>query len=275
MLEEKSMNVMEYVSKNECPEALIEFINERLEGGATLKELCAPWVDLENATSSQALKNAQDSLSRLLKKHGYIRANQSRKSPYIKSETNKQINKKEDVNVINEETKSRRGRKSKKELEELKHKEIMERINNDYPLGVFNNAQLFERVYEAALATKQGELVSIGPRLSPAAKEAAEWFENEYPHFPMYLIVDALSREFNQHIAQIKNYKETQLNIEKAVGGVKEKKQKVMRITAESNNYLKKIATNFPKFNASDVINLALITYKDYLIEQNKLRNNA
>ena len=84
-----------------------------------------------------------------------------------------------------DETVVRKGRKSKRQKQ-------LEEFNNKYPIGWLNRSQLLEKVDDAYISMRNDELVSIGPRLTPSALEAIEWFETEYAYLPIYLILDAL-----------------------------------------------------------------------------------
>ena len=157
-----------------------------------------------------------------------------------------------------DETVVRKGRKSKRQKQ-------LEEFNNKYPIGWLNRSQLLEKVDDAYISMRNDELVSIGPRLTPSALEAIEWFETEYAYLPIYLILDALIREFYMNINAIKSYEFTADNIVKATEYGVEKKQKVIKISKTCDSYLTELSRQFPKFNKSDVVNLVLITYKNYL----------
>lgn len=157
-----------------------------------------------------------------------------------------------------DETVVRKGRKSKRQKQ-------LEEFNNKYPIGWLNRSQLLEKVDDAYISMRNDELVSIGPRLTPSALEAIEWFETEYAYLPIYLILDALIHEFYANIKSIKSYELTVDNIVKATEYGVEKKQKVIKISKVCDSYLTKLSREFPKFNKSDVVNLVLITYKNYL----------
>ena len=157
-----------------------------------------------------------------------------------------------------DQTAVRKGRKSKRQKQ-------LEEFNNKYPIGWLNRSQLLEKVDDAYISMRNDELVSIGPRLTPSALEAIEWFETEYAYLPIYLILDALIHEFYTNINAIKSYEVTADNIVKATEYGVEKKQKVIKISKACDSYLTKLSREFPKFNKSDVVNLVLITYKNYL----------
>lgn len=157
-----------------------------------------------------------------------------------------------------DETVVRKGRKSKRQKQ-------LEEFNNKYPIGWLNRSQLLEKVDDAYISMRNDELVSIGPRLTPSALEAIEWFETEYAYLPIYLILDALIHEFYSNIKAIKSYEFTTDNIVKATEYGVEKKQKVIKISKTCDSYLTELSKQFPKFNKSDVVNLVLITYKNYL----------
>lgn len=157
-----------------------------------------------------------------------------------------------------DETVVRKGRKSKRQKQ-------LEEFNNKYPIGWLNRKQLLEKVDDAYISMRDDELVSIGPRLTPSALEAIEWFETEYAYLPIYLILDALIREFYMNIYTIKSYEFTANNIVKATEYGVEKKQRVVKISKTCDSYLTVLSREFPKFNKSDVVNLILITYKNYL----------
>ena len=157
-----------------------------------------------------------------------------------------------------DETVVRKGRKSKRQKQ-------LEEFNNKYPIGWLNRSQLLEKVDDAYISMRNDELVSIGPRLTPSALEAIEWFETEYAYLPIYLILDALIHEFYANINAIKSYEFTADNIVKATEYGVEKKQKVIKISKTCDSYLTELSRQFPKFNKSDVVNLVLITYKNYL----------
>ena len=157
-----------------------------------------------------------------------------------------------------DETVVRKGRKSKRQKQ-------LEEFNNKYPIGWLNRSQLLEKVDDAYISMRNDELVSIGPRLTPSALEAIEWFETEYAYLPIYLILDALIHEFYTNINAIKAYEFTADNIVKATEYGVEKKQKVIKISKTCDSYLTELSRQFPKFNKSDVVNLVLITYKNYL----------
>ena len=157
-----------------------------------------------------------------------------------------------------DQTAVRKGRKSKRQKQ-------LEEFNNKYPIGWLNRSQLLEKVDDAYIAMRNDELVSIGPRLTPSALEAIEWFETEYAYLPIYLILDALIHEFYANINAIKSYEVTADNIVKATEYGVEKKQKVIKISKTCDSYLTELSRQFPKFNKSDVVNLVLITYKNYL----------
>ena len=157
-----------------------------------------------------------------------------------------------------DQTAVRKGRKSKRQKQ-------LEEFNNKYPIGWLNRSQLLEKVDDAYISMRNDELVSIGPRLTPSALEAIEWFETEYAYLPIYLILDALIHEFYTNINAIKAYEFTADNIVKATEYGAEKKQKVIKISKTCDSYLTELSRQFPKFNKSDVVNLVLITYKNYL----------
>lgn len=157
-----------------------------------------------------------------------------------------------------DQTAVRKGRKSKRQKQ-------LEEFNNKYPIGWLNRSQLLEKVDDAYISMRNDELVSIGPRLTPSALEAIEWFETEYAYLPIYLILDALIHEFYANINAIKSYEFTTDNIVKATEYGVEKKQKVIKISKTCDSYLTELSRQFPKFNKSDVVNLVLITYKNYL----------
>lgn len=157
-----------------------------------------------------------------------------------------------------DQTAIRKGRKSKRQKQ-------LEEFNNKYPIGWLNRSQLLEKVDDAYISMRNDELVSIGPRLTPSALEAIEWFETEYAYLPIYLILDALIHEFYANINAIKSYEFTADNIVKATEYGVEKKQKVIKISKLCDSYLTELSRQFPKFNKSDVVNLVLITYKNYL----------
>ena len=157
-----------------------------------------------------------------------------------------------------DQTAVRKGRKSKRQKQ-------LEEFNNKYPIGWLNRSQLLEKVDDAYISMRNDELVSIGPRLTPSALEAIEWFETEYAYLPIYLILDALIHEFYANINAIKSYEFTADNIVKATEYGVEKKQKVIKISKTCDSYLTELSRQFPKFNKSDVVNLVLITYKNYL----------
>ena len=157
-----------------------------------------------------------------------------------------------------DQTAVRKGRKSKRQKQ-------LEEFNNKYPIGWLNRSQLLEKVDDAYISMRNDELVSIGPRLTPSALEAIEWFETEYACLPIYLILDALIHEFHTNINAIKSYEFTADNIVKATEYGVEKKQKVIKISKTCDSYLTELSRQFPKFNKSDVVNLVLITYKNYL----------
>lgn len=157
-----------------------------------------------------------------------------------------------------DQTAVRKGRKSKRQKQ-------LEEFNNKYPIGWLNRSQLLEKVDDAYISMRNDELVSIGPRLTPSALEAIEWFETEYAYLPIYLILDALIHEFYANINAIKSYEFTADNIVKSTEYGVEKKQKVIKISKVCDSYLTKLSREFPKFNKSDVVNLVLITYKNYL----------
>ena len=157
-----------------------------------------------------------------------------------------------------DQTAVRKGRKSKRQKQ-------LEEFNNKYPIGWLNRSQLLEKVDDAYISMRNDELVSIGPRLTPSALEAIEWFETEYAYLPIYLILDALIHEFYTNINAIKSYEVTADNIVKATEYGVEKKQKVIKISKTCDSYLTELSRQFPKFNKSDVVNLVLITYKNYL----------
>ena len=157
-----------------------------------------------------------------------------------------------------DQTAVRKGRKSKRQKQ-------LEEFNNKYPIGWLNRSQLLEKVDDAYISMRNDELVSIGPRLTPSALEAIEWFETEYAYLPIYLILDALIHEFYTNINAIKAYEFTADNIVKATEYGVEKKQKVIKISKTCDSYLTELSRQFPKFNKSDVVNLVLITYKNYL----------
>ena len=157
-----------------------------------------------------------------------------------------------------DQTAVRKGRKSKRQKQ-------LEEFNNKYPIGWLNRSQLLEKVDDAYISMRNDELVSIGPRLTPSALEAIEWFETEYAYLPIYLILDAWIHEFYTNINAIKAYEFTADNIVKATEYGVEKKQKVIKISKTCDSYLTELSRQFPKFNKSDVVNLVLITYKNYL----------
>lgn len=259
---------MDLVSLNEVTAEVIDYINQNMSKNKGLLGLIKLSKSLKDA-SDEEIKAAQKEFKQKIKDAGYKLENKK----YIPINAQKITDNLEikEVEKVEVQTKSKRGRKTKAQKELEKQKENQVEYQKNHPFGNMKDDLLIGNIYRHAKEVR-GTEKAVGINLYNTVAEKFKYLEEAYFLINNNIIVDTLINKFyyfenNEYMEEYNKALALILYTEK-----NDKKQMTYKISKDSIDKIEELRQGkYKHLSRTELINLVILSCSDRFIIENDL----
>ena len=258
---------MDLVNLNEVTAEVIDYINENMSKNKGLLGLIKLSGSLKDA-SDEEIKAAQKEFKQKIKDAGYKLENKK----YIPISAEKITDNLEikEVEKVEVQTKSKRGRKTKAQKELEKQKENQVEYQKNHPFGNMKDDLLIGNIYRHAKEVR-GTEKAVGINLYNTVAEKFKYLEEAYFLINNNIIMDTLINIFiekhnNEYTEGFEQELLKILHTEK-----KNKKQVTYVLSEDTNKKLEQLINEkFEHYSKTEFINLVMLSCSERFIIENE-----
>lgn len=261
---------MDLVKLNEVTAEVIDYINQNMSKNKGLLGLIKLSGSLKDA-SDEEIKAVQKEFKQKIKDAGYKLENKK----YIPINAQKITDNLEikEVEKVEVQTKSKRGRKTKAQKELEKQKENQVEYQKNHPFGNMKDDLLIGNIYRHAKEVR-GTEKAVGINLYNTVAEKFKFLEEAYFLINNNIIIDTLINQFyyfedNDYMEQYNKDLALILYNEK-----NDKKQMTYKISKDSIDKIEELRQGkYKHLSRTELINLVILSCSDRFIIENNLNN--
>ena len=258
---------MDLVSLNEVTAEVIDYINQNMSKNKGLLGLIKLSKSLKDA-SDEEIKAAQKEFKQKIKDAGYKLENKK----YIPINAEKLTNNLEikEVEKVEQQVKTKRGRKTKAQKELEKQKENQVEYQKNHPFGNMKDDLLIGNIYRHAKEVR-GTEKAVGINLYNTVAEKFKYLEEAYFLINNNIIMDTLINIFiekhnNEYTEGFEQELLKILHTEK-----KNKKQVTYVLSEDTNKKLEQLINEkFEHYSKTEFINLVMLSCSERFIIENE-----